>query len=357
MDKFSPLLNIRRSFKRDPLTKLASEHVSPHRSLSTKRLPFSTIKSAAQSDRKYLNDSLPNSPKQLSDSFTRFNYKTSSFHFCKRYSSKDDDNVGLFLEALENSIKTITEKKLNFLKEIENESTNARIQDEKHFSFYSNEPWLNISKEKKEQLYCEIIYTIQHKIGRTIDGHTDFIADLYKYAQQAFKMTAQDHERLFQLTSEEKAPILILNCEVLEACDLEAKDANGFSDPYCMLGIVPGNRKNSINQQSDTFTHGLSKLPTVQNFNINQSGQHSQSSHQKSSLIKRFSSFRRSEKSHHTAQALNFSKDSNLNKNKSSPNSNLKLTGISEKLPAKYIQTTNVKKATLNPVWKEEFRL
>lgn len=238
----------------------------------------------------------------------------------------------------------------------------------------SGDPWSNISAAKKDQLYCEIIYTIQHKIGRTIDGHTDFIVDLYKYAQQAFKMTPEDHERLFQLASEEKviilfnfkffsfinnflkAPILILNCEVLEACDLEAKDANGFSDPYCMLGIVPGNRKTPIDEQNDTVTHSLCKLPTVQNFNINQPLQSAQPSNQKSSLIKRFSSFRRSEKSH-PPQSLNFAKDSNLNKNKSTPNSNLKLTGVSEKLPAKYIQATNVKKATLNPVWNESFRL
>ena len=32
---------------------------------------------------------------------------------------------------------------------------------------------------------------------------------------------------------------MILNCLVAEAEGLEAKDANGFSDPYCMLGIRP----------------------------------------------------------------------------------------------------------------------
>ena len=32
---------------------------------------------------------------------------------------------------------------------------------------------------------------------------------------------------------------MILNVVVEEAEGLEAKDANGFSDPYCMLGIRP----------------------------------------------------------------------------------------------------------------------
>jgi hypothetical protein len=30
---------------------------------------------------------------------------------------------------------------------------------------------------------------------------------------------------------------------------------------------------------------------------------------------------------------------------------------LRDKLPAKYIQTTDVKKATLNPIWMEKFRL
>jgi hypothetical protein len=37
-----------------------------------------------------------------------------------------------------------------------------------------------------------------------------------------------------------------------------------------------------------------------------------------------------------------------------SPQNNLSLR---DKLPAKYIQTTDVKKTTLNPVWMEKFRL
>ena len=32
---------------------------------------------------------------------------------------------------------------------------------------------------------------------------------------------------------------MMLNVVVTEASGLEAKDANGYSDPYCMLGIRP----------------------------------------------------------------------------------------------------------------------
>ncbi|CAF0819214.1 unnamed protein product [Brachionus calyciflorus] len=274
----------------------------------------------------------------------------------------DDDNVGLFLEALENSVKSINEKKINYFKEVDEELSNLKLIDEKSFHFYTNEDLLCINNEEKEKLYCEIIYTIQHKIGQTIDGHTDFIFDLYKYSQEAFKMTTQDHDRLFQMASEEKPPALILNCEVIEACNLEAKDPNGFSDPYCMLGIIPGNRI----EECEIPTN-LCKLPTVQNFNLNQPPQITPNSSHKSSIIKRFSSFRRSEKhtsntttnnNNNTNLVNNSTNSSNLNKKKSIPNSNLKLSGIiRDKLPAKYIQTTDVKKATLNPVWRQKFRL
>jgi hypothetical protein len=39
-------------------------------------------------------------------------------------------------------------------------------------------------------------------------------------------------------------PIVVLNVIVIEAEGLEAKDINGYSDPYCMLGILPADLPN-----------------------------------------------------------------------------------------------------------------
>lgn len=61
-----------------------------------------------------------------------------------------------------------------------------------------------MSKEEREKLYCEIMYTIKHKIGRNIDGHNDLSQDLYRYAQQAFGISDDDHKRLFAHICEEK---------------------------------------------------------------------------------------------------------------------------------------------------------
>lgn len=60
----------------------------------------------------------------------------------------------------------------------------------------------------------------------------------------------------------------------------------------------------------------------------------------KTSFLRRLSSLRKSDKSQKTS--------------KHGKKSGAIRDG---KLPAKYIQTTDVKKATLNPVWFEKFRL
>lgn len=145
---------------------------------------------------------------------------------------------------------------------------------------------------------------------------------------------------------------MILNVEIVEAKDLEAKDANGnsnlsifllsrirfsvgFSDPYCMLGIVPEIRKFVIPQQG---TSGVSSDEEGANANS--------PNENKLGFMKRLKSFRKS--TIRRAQG----REKTTSSTGSSPHNVLK-----DKLPAKYIQTTDVKKATLNPIWMEKFRL
>jgi hypothetical protein len=128
-------------------------------------------------------------------------------------------------------------------KKLSNEASNSRIINEKQL-FLNETP--NIYKDKdvqnanaeKNKLYCDLLYTTKYKIGRTIDGHSDYINDLYVYAKQAFNMQQDEHEHFFSMINDEKPPIIVLLIEIKEACNLSIKDANGFSDPYCMLGIL-----------------------------------------------------------------------------------------------------------------------
>ena len=186
---------------------------------------------------------------------------------------------------------------------------------------------------------------------------------MHKYAQEAFELSDEEHELLVSLTNEEKPPLVILYVEIKEAKNLEAKDANGFSDPYCMLGILPGNRTDSNNNNNDnnnssdedTVSRNLPGMSKNSNRNSTRSESVTSSSPGtvtelvKSSFIKRFSSFRRSGHKNHEHGANNRSPSISKGGNKKSYKPS--------RLPAKYIQTTDVRKETLNPVWNQKFKL
>lgn len=55
-----------------------------------------------------------------------------------------------------------------------------------------------------ELLYIEVLYTIKHKIGTTAGGHLPYIQDLYQYAQEAYRISPEDHARLLAKATEEK---------------------------------------------------------------------------------------------------------------------------------------------------------
>ncbi len=58
-------------------------------------------------------------------------------------------------------------------------------------------------------LYIETLYTIKHKIGTTISRHSEGQNDLYAYAQEAFGLSPEDHQRLLAKASEEKVCIQV----------------------------------------------------------------------------------------------------------------------------------------------------
>ena len=106
-----------------------------------------------------------------------------------------------------------------------------------------------------------------------------------------------------------------------------------------MLGIVLELRKCVIPQQSNGA--GVSS---------DEEGANSNSpSENKLGFMKRLKSFRKST----VRRAQGREKNMPTTTGTSPQNQSY----LRDKLPAKYIQTTDVKKATLNPVWREKFRL
>jgi BAI1-associated protein 3 len=90
----------------------------------------------------------------------------------------------------------------------------------------------------------------------------------------------------------------------------------GFSDPYCMLGILPGARviKDRLQESHSSYS----------------SDEEAAKGGKKESALKKFSQSFKKKKDKTTARDM---------------------------IPAKYIKCTSVKPNTLNPVWNERFTL
>lgn len=61
-----------------------------------------------------------------------------------------------------------------------------------------------ITAKEYQLLYIETLYTIKHKIGTTTARHSEGENELYAYAQEAFGLPPEGHQRLLAKASEEK---------------------------------------------------------------------------------------------------------------------------------------------------------
>nr|CDJ90893.1 C2 calcium-dependent membrane targeting domain containing protein [Haemonchus contortus] len=96
------------------------------------------------------------------------------------------------------------------------------------------------ANDLRRALYVEALYTIAHKVGKE---ECESRENLYKYVRSAFQGNTQLHNILMEKAKQNKPPVVLLNVLLLEAKDLIAKDINGFSDPFAMMGVVPGKRQ------------------------------------------------------------------------------------------------------------------
>ncbi|XP_042197096.1 BAI1-associated protein 3 [Callorhinchus milii] len=152
------------------------------------------------------------------------------------------------------------------------------------------------TRKELRLLYEEVLYTVLHRAGVPEIGHITDETGLFHYLQKAFTVDLSDHESMLQRAKAAKPPSFGMRVTVVEARNLMAKDANGFSDPYCMLGIMVGPATREHEERKE----------------------------------RRFSFRRKKEKME-------------------------KRASVREGLPAKYIQVTEVKPSTLNPVWNHSY--
>ncbi|XP_034175454.1 BAI1 associated protein 3 isoform X2 [Osmia lignaria lignaria] len=204
-------------------------------------------------------------------------------------------------------------------------------------SLTSSQPY-RFSKKELEQLYIEVLYTIANTVGASTGQYAHYKEDLYRYAQEAFEVPQDQHRRYLNIASEEKPPIVVLNVVVVEAEGLEAKDANGFSDPYCMLGIQPGNTGAPLSPQTNLTAHSPHTPPASprQATRALSDGAETENSHHEK--LRKHHSFRLSfKRKEHTSRREH-------------------RESLSGAVPAKFIRATSVKPHTLSPRWNEKFR-
>uniref|UniRef100_A0A3P9K8U8 BAI1 associated protein 3 n=1 Tax=Oryzias latipes TaxID=8090 RepID=A0A3P9K8U8_ORYLA len=153
-----------------------------------------------------------------------------------------------------------------------------------------------ISRTELDLLYEEAVYTVVNRVGVPSPEHVKSDDELFAYLRMVFDMGEEEHEIILQKVQESKRATFSLRVSVMKAKNLMAKDANGYSDPYCMLGILVGQSPRETEEKKE----------------------------------RKFSFRKRREKLE-------------------------KRSSTKEVLPARCIQVTEVKPETLNPVWDEHF--
>ncbi|XP_055620183.1 BAI1-associated protein 3 isoform X2 [Toxorhynchites rutilus septentrionalis] len=178
--------------------------------------------------------------------------------------------------------------------------------------------------EQKEHLYLDVLYAIANTVGAPAPGgqFAHYKEEMYLQAQRVFSVSADRHYRLLHAANEEKPKIIVLTVIVQEAEGLEAKDANGFSDPYCMLGIQPSGTPPPPSPQ-----------PPMTPRTLSDTGMDSLDSPEHGKLRK-----------HHSFRLSFKRKDGRQQRDSVGP------------VPAKFIRATSVKPHTLCPKWNEKFK-
>ncbi|XP_018655050.1 subfamily C1A unassigned peptidase (C01 family) [Schistosoma mansoni] len=158
-------------------------------------------------------------------------------------------------------------------------------------------------------------------------------------------------------------PVVVLNVSVIEAKNLEAKDLNGFSDPYCILGIIFGryvgnNEKSttpdlSINTTTTTFSpNDLETVQTTRNVSGKKGFDNNRVTFTRSSFRRFSQSFN---KRTNQSEKLNISHNESFKM--SGATSSKSVVNKEGHVPVGIMKSTQVKEQTLNPVWNENFRL
>ncbi|XP_022651075.1 BAI1-associated protein 3-like isoform X3 [Varroa destructor] len=116
-----------------------------------------------------------------------------------------------------------------------------------------------------DNVYEEALYSIMHRIGRTEHRKED----LYFFLKDAFAVDDEKHFELLTSVGQEKKPQSCIDVLIERAENLIAKDLNGLSDPYCMLGVQLGGGEYTGSCDSNNILAKQVVTTTVQKATLN----------------------------------------------------------------------------------------
>lgn len=114
--------------------------------------------------------------------------------------------------------------------------------------------------KEAEFFYKSALITINQRLGVNYEMKDLPNAQLFQYAQETLNVNPQEHEALLQRVSNSLPPPLIMVVDVISAKGLLAKDSNGLSDPFCVLGIVALWRENTSEGGKHKMSHSRHDL-------------------------------------------------------------------------------------------------
>ncbi|XP_072098744.1 protein unc-13 homolog D isoform X2 [Mobula birostris] len=105
-----------------------------------------------------------------------------------------------------------------------------------------------LSSAERRLLYEEALYTVIHSSGKPAGHHCEDKDELLQYLKNAFQMDTVENNAMLEQVRDLKPPSTFLKLTVKQANGIIGKDATGFSDPYCLLGL----RVSEETQEEDT---------------------------------------------------------------------------------------------------------
>ncbi|XP_056434433.1 BAI1-associated protein 3 [Gadus chalcogrammus] len=96
------------------------------------------------------------------------------------------------------------------------------------------------SRRELDLLYEEAVYTVVNRVGVPSPEYISSEEEMFTYLRKVFDIGEEEHDIILQKVHESKRASFSLRVSVIKAKNLMAKDANGYSDPYCMLGLLLG---------------------------------------------------------------------------------------------------------------------